>query len=305
MTAVAEIAAVIPTLGASPHLAACVEALRRDGGDRVEIVVVVQGAGAARRGSLEAKLGGTVDRWIAVDRNRGFTAGTNLGIAATDAPFVATVNDDAVVEPGWTAALLGALRQDAAVAAVQGVNVDWFDPEVVDGWGLAWNRWWQAVQEGHGTAAADAPWQPRPVFGVSATAALYRRSALDSVGGGFDEALESWYEDAELAVRLHAAGWQALCVPAARARHAGGATAGAMPARYRALLTGNRWLVVARMLGRRFWTAVPRLLARDLLDLARHPTTLPGVVRGWGRAARRLHRFAHREASRVPAGHAG
>lgn len=288
----AEIAAVIPTLGASLHLAACVRALRRDGGNGLEIVVVAQGVAPARLRELETELGPAVDRWIAVGANRGFAGGTDLGIAATHTPYVATVNDDAVVEPGWTAALLDALETDPGLAAVQGVNAGLSDPEVIDGWGLAWNRWWQAVQRGHGEPVTRAPPEPRDVFGVSATAAMYRRRALDAVGGGFDESLESWYEDVELAVRLRAAGWRALCVPAARARHAGGATGGAMPSRYRALLTGNRWLVVARMLGWRFWPAVPRLLARDLVDVARRPAALPGVAWGWARAARRLGRFA-------------
>jgi len=133
----------------------------------------------------------------------------------------------------------------------------------------------------------------REVFGVSATAALYRRSALAAVGG-FDERLGSWYEDVDLAVRLRAAGFRALHVPAARAFHAGGATARRRPWRYGALLTGNRWLVVARLLGRRFPAAVPRLLARDLRDLARHPSRTLAIKAGWLRALRHLPHWCHR-----------
>lgn len=293
MSAVAaDVAAVIPTLGTSPHLAACIAALRRDGGAAVEIVVVAQGLSAARNERLRDELGAAVDRWLVIAENRGFAGGTNRGIVATTAPYVATVNDDVVVEPGWTGALRHALADDPSLAAVQGVNVRWSEPAVIDGWGLAWNRWWQAVQRGYGEPVDSAPRAPRTLFGVSATAALYRRRALESAGGGFDQTLESWYEDADLAVRLRAAGWGARCVPVARARHAGGITGGTMAARYRALLTANRWLVVARLLGRRLPFAAPRLLTRDLLDLVQRPADLPGVAWGWGRALRRLPRFA-------------
>jgi GT2 family glycosyltransferase len=323
-----KVSAVVPTLGRSPHLAACLEALRADGGDGLEIVVVAQGPAAHEAAAL-------ADVWLELEGNRGFTGGTNEGIAAAAGEWLATVNDDALVEPGWVAALVAALEADPGAAAAQGSNVRMDEPAVVDGAGLGWNRGWQAVQLGHGEALdgkqaerIDEEWsrearataaspeeaseqtgegasgaaahggtgagaEPREVFGVSATAAVYRRSALAEVGL-FDEALVSWYEDVDLATRLRAAGWRALHVPGARARHAGGATGRRRPWRYGRLLYANRWLAVARLLGRRFPAAVPRLLARDLADLARRPLLAPAITAGWLRALRHLPAFAHR-----------
>ncbi len=332
------VSAVVPTLGGSPHLAACLEALRADGGAGLEIVVVAQGGWRA-----PAELRRRADRWIDLEENHGFAGGTNAGIEKATGAWIATVNDDAVVQPGWLAALVGALEADPEAAAAQGVNLRMQEPGVVDGAGLAWNGSWQAVQVGHGRAlaagwgeqisegrevravrlgggaaagggrraegaggaegvqraAADGgqsrptPAGAREVFGVSATAAVYRREALAAVGL-FDEGLGSWYEDVDLAVRLRSAGWRALVVPAARALHAGGTSGRRMPWRYGALLYGNRWLVVARMLGRRFPAAVPRLLARDLLDLVRRPGSLFAVKGGWLRALRHLPAWCHR-----------
>ncbi len=48
------------------------------------------------------------------------------------------------------------------------------------------------------------------IFGVSATAAVYRREALRAVASGgevFDPRLGSYYEDVDLAGRLRAAGF--------------------------------------------------------------------------------------------------
>lgn len=297
--------AVIPTLGTSIHLEACVDALRADGGDGVEIVVVAQPSrlGVHTLPRLTRELAPRVDRWLELPANRGFTGGTNAGIRASTAPWVATVNDDAVVRPGWSEALLETLESDPGGAAAQGVNLQMGDPrQRIDGFGLGWNRWWQAVQLGRGRERAalerELAAEPggteggrREVFGVSATAAIYRREALERVGA-FDERLVSWYEDAELAVRLRRDGWRAWSVPAALADHAGGTTGGRRPVRYGALLYGNRWLVVARLLGgRRFRRAVPRLLARDLRDLARRPSLAPAVLLGWLRAARYLRLY--------------
>lgn len=282
------VSAVVPTLGRSPWLVASLEALRRDGGDGVELIVVDQGEEAVE---LPA---GLADRVLRPGRNLGFADGTNLGIAAASAELIATVNDDALVEPGWMAALSRALESDPRVAAAQGVTLMMDRPDRADGCGIAWNRWWQAVQIGHGLPAPAATELPREVFGVSATVALYRRAALRAVapdGDVFDPRLISYYEDVELAGRLRAAGWRALLVPAARARHAGSATGGTMSRERWRLIYGNRWLAASRFLGAGFWPRVPWMLLRDVVDLARAAgggdgARAGGIAAGWARAVR-------------------
>jgi len=221
------------------------------------------------------------DRVIRPGRNLGFAAGTNLGIAESSRELVATVNDDVLVEPGWTARLVEALDLHPRAAAAQGVNLILDDPGLVDGCGLEWNRWGQAVQIGHGQPVPSLS-GPREVWGVSATAAVYRREALGDEP--FDPRLISYYEDVELAGRLRAAGWSALLVPAARAHHAGSVTGATLSRERWRLIYGNRWLVAR---GQPFW----RMAVRDLLDLARAVGTgdlsrAAGIPSGWARALR-------------------
>lgn len=312
------ISAIVPTLGRSPLLVPSLQALREDGGEALEIVVVDQGERAV---DLPA---GLADRVLRLPENRGFTGGTNAGLAAASGELLATVNDDLLVEPGWTAALAAALDREPRAAAAQGVNLRLDRPEVADGWGLAWNRAFQAVQLGHGKPALPADSPVREVFGVSATAALYRRASLDAVAlpGAqvFDERLGSYYEDADLACRLRAAGWTALAVPAARARHAGSATsaglagsatsailasAAALSRARWASLYGNRYLVTARLLGSRFWPRLPALAWRDGKDLlsalySGEWVQAGGIGAGWGRALSRLPAFARRGRPALP-----
>jgi GT2 family glycosyltransferase len=255
--------AVVPTLGRSPLLVPCLEALRREG---AEIVLVDQGETPTEIPP------GLADRVLRPGRNLGFAAGTNLGIAEAMGEWIATVNDDAVVEPGWLGALVSTLEVDPGAAAAQGVNLVWDRPEIADGCGLEWNRWWQAVQIGHGLPAPGSDSRVQEVFGVSATAAVYRREALRAVapdGAVFDPGLGSYYEDVDLAVRLRAAGWRALLVPAARARHAGSLTGQTLGRERWRLIYGNRYVVAARLLGRGFWWRLPVLAARDCIDLGR------------------------------------
>lgn len=281
------LSAVVPTVGRSPWLVECLEALRRQG-QGLEIVVVDQ---AESPMEVPPPL---VDRVLRPGKNLGFAGGANLGIAEAAGEFIAVVNDDAVVDDGWLDRLREAMSSDPQAAAAQGLNVRLDDPSVVDGAGIGWNRWWQAVQLGHGEPVKEES-ESREIFGVSATAALYRREALRTVtsqGEVFDSRLGSYYEDVDLAVRLRAAGWRSYLVPAARARHAG-SVSGAGLGRER-LVYGNRHLVLARHLGTGYWPRLPLLLLRDLGDLLRHPRRAPAILSGWGRAARRLPGFARR-----------
>jgi len=262
------VTAVIPTLGRSPWLIPCLEALRREG---VEIVVVDQS-----EQPLDLPL---ADQVIRPGKNLGFAAGTNLGIGASFREYVATVNDDALIEPGWTARLVEELDRHPKAAAAQGITLSM--DGLVDGCGIEWNRWGQAVQVGHGKPVPSLS-EPREVWGVSATAAIYRRAALGETP--FDPRLVSYYEDVDLAGRLRADGWSALLVPAARARHAGSATGGTMSRERWRLVYGNRWLVARRQ---PFW----RMAVRDLLDLGRAVGSgdlarAAGIPAGWLRAAR-------------------
>jgi len=275
------LSAVVPTLGASPLLIPCLEALRREG---AEIVLVDQGPAPA---PIPA---GLADRVLRPGRNLGFAAATNLGIAESSGSWIATVNDDAIVQPGWAAALIAALEADPKAAAAQGVNLILDRPDTADGCGIAWNRWWQAVQVGHGKPAPGPTGGVREIFGVSATAAIYRRAALAGKDV-FDPRLVSYYEDVDLAVRLRASGWRALLVPAARALHAGSLTGRTLSRERWRLVYGNRWRVAARHLGGGFWPRIPLLAARDGVDLGRallrgDRELAAGIASGWGLALR-------------------
>ena len=293
---------------------------------------------SARPGAIDGP-----PRIVELPRPAGFARAVNDGIAVGSGDWIALVNDDVVLEAGWARRLLEAAGAASRVAAAQGINLmaggeDDGEAARIDGAGLAWNRRWQAVQLGRGEtveawAQEAAHWvrrrprRPPPkaaskragrqagsarIYGVSATAAIYRRAALVEVSDAgdalrpFEERLDSYYEDVELADRLHGAGYGALVVPAARAEHAGALSSRSPRAARRRTrrVYANRLLVLARGLGRGFWPRLPVLLGRDVVDALRRPGTAPmpgdldppgpvGLVRAWGRALRLLPRFAH------------
>lgn len=302
------VSALVPTLGLSKWLEPCLEALRREGGDGLEIVLIFQGKelGSAEPGEQVFRMADTVVR---LGDNLGFAAANNVALAQARGQILALVNDDVVVEPDWLERLLAVLDEQPELASVQGLNVRFDDLHVIDGWGLGFNRNWQAVQLGVGQPASTAPAAVTEIFGVSATAALYRRAALEELAGArrqvFDERLFAYYEDVELAVRLRAAGHRACCVPGARARHVGSSSGKRLAWGSRQLIYGNRYLVFAGLLGRAFWWRLPRMLGTDLRDLLRALGRLDGqgamgILAGLLRAGLNGHRFVHSGAPAVP-----
>lgn len=295
---------IVPTLGRSPWLGECLRALRQDLGDTGRIIVVCQAT------ELPAEHAGLVDVVLACNEPRGFAAANNLALGHCRGPWVATVNDDVVVDRGWSGALLRCLEARPRAAAVQGIQRRLQDPSTLDGWGVGWNRHWQAVQLGHGRPLSAAPTAARQVFGVSATAAVYRRSALDDVvprrGEIFDPRLFAYYEDVHLAVRLRAAGHQAWMIPEATARHAGSTSGRQMAHGGLQWIYGNRLLVLMDMLGRRFLSQWARIVGRDVVDAWRHLqrkqwAAVWGIVVGHGRAFLRIPSFGRWGAPRIGA----
>jgi GT2 family glycosyltransferase len=200
--------------------------------------------------------------------NLGFAGGANAAFRLCTAPYVAIVNNDVVLDPDWLEHVQGALDRDDKLAAVQTIirtpdgRIDGAGIDVSDG---------TFRQIGHGKRVGD----PLSVaWGVSATATLYRASALGPAI--FDERLFAYYEDVELSARLREQGWRTAVLPVVKATHRGSATAHVLPHALR-LRTRNRYLV-ARMhpgAGR-----VRSLLWEDVKLLLKGRSSLRGIVEG-------------------------
>lgn len=171
------------------------------------------------------------------EENRGFAGGVNAGFARVEAPFVALVNNDVVLDPDWLAYVRAAMDRDGQLAAVQ--TIIRRPDGLIDGAGIDISDG-TFRQIGHGKSIGS----PLEVaWGISGTAALYRTAALGTTV--FDERFFAYYEDVELCARLRRDGWRLAVLPVVKATHHGSRSAGVLPDALR-LRTRNRYLV-ARM----------------------------------------------------------
>jgi len=203
---------VIPTLAADSALDECLRSLQRQTRRDFEVIVVDNSGKQLARHSPAAGWA----RIIENQRNLGFGAAVNQGLYASQAPYLAALNDDAVAHPGWIEALAGAMdaRPDVGMCASQ---VRLAGEELLDSAGMLICADGSSKQRGH----RQPPFrfsQPEEVLLPSASAALYRRAMLDQIGG-FDEDFFLYSEDTDLGLRARWAGWKCWYVPDAVVEH--------------------------------------------------------------------------------------
>ncbi len=198
--------------------------------------------------------------------------GVNAALRRSDAPFVALVNNDVVLDPDWLATVREAMHDETLAAAQTVIRLD---ADTVDGAGISVSDG-TIRQIAHG-APLDSPRAPfadprSPVWGLSATATLYRRELLQ-----FDERFFAYYEDAELSARLREGGWGLSVLPVAKATHRGSQSASRLGGDALRLRTRNRYWVARLHSGT---ARIGALLWEDVKLAFRGRTSLRGIIQG-------------------------
>lgn len=143
---------------------------------------------------------------IELEEARGYSAarGRNAGIEQAFADpaiaFIQVLDGDCALDPGWISAGTAALDADPDLGAVFG-QLRECNPD------LSIYSWMCDVEWA-------TPPGPSGVFGGSV---LFRAAALRAAGGYRTGMIAG--EDPDLAIRMRAAGWPLLCLPAAMATH--------------------------------------------------------------------------------------
>jgi GT2 family glycosyltransferase len=236
-----ECSVVVPVYGGEAFIATTLGALAEHTEGRLEVIVVDNASPDRAMSVVEQTTRGAMI--VRNERNLGFGAACNQGAARASAPLLCFLNSDAVVTEGWLDGLRRAIDADrGTVAAVpRYVEADGTVQEAgavltADGTGLLL---------GFGALPDDASHRFPRVVEYGSAACLVVRRAEFLAAGGFDPAFGLAYgEDADLALRLGAAGRRVRYAPEAVVVHARGASGGhrldALRAR-NAALAAARW----------------------------------------------------------------
>ncbi|MFT7464099.1 MAG: GT2 family glycosyltransferase, partial [Pseudohongiellaceae bacterium] len=172
--------------------------------------------------------------------NDGYAPAVAIGLAATDEPFVFTLNPDTVLEPDCLSLAGSALDADLRAGAVAPAVLQLNNPELLDASGIGLTSLMGQINWDHGLALRDTPPAPRQVLGPLGGAALWRRIALERAGG-FSHHFFLYWEDMDMALRLNRAGYICRTVPEARVHHEGSGIVGRWSSLNVFYMVRNHW----------------------------------------------------------------
>jgi GT2 family glycosyltransferase len=267
---------VIPNWNGRDFLPPCLDSLAKQSYQPLEIIVVDNASADGSQELLREQYPHV--RLIALPTNRGFTGACNAGIQAAGGAFIALLNNDTEVDPGWAQAVADAFARCPQAGAVASKMLLYHQRDTLhtagDGFttdGRAFNRGvWQKD-----TGQYD---EECFVFSACGGSSVYRREMLAEIGH-LDDDFFFLLEDVDLGWRAQLAGWRTLYTPHAIVYHHLSATGGGATASY---YDGrNSLLLLAKNLPYPLWRRYRRQIIRRQMHIAWE------ALRAWRGAAAR------------------
>jgi GT2 family glycosyltransferase len=276
---------IIVNYNGGEHLGRVLHSLQEDGRRDYEVIVVDN---ASRDGSAQHVA--TNFPWVRLMRNKvnlGFAAANNGAAHQARGDYLAFLNPDTEVEPGWLEALIGALQVQPDVGLVTAQVLLMHDRNRTNTCGNDMHltgftlcRALNAARHfGDGLTEVGA---------VSGAAFAMRRDLYEALGG-FDESFFLYMEDSDLSLRARLAGYRCLYVPPSLVYHDYRLCFGPQKTyyhernRYAMLLKTFRWPTLL--------TLVPALALGELVAwgfvLLHEPQRLGNKLRAYAWIARR------------------
>ncbi len=199
------VSVVVPTRNRAAYLAVALDSLSAQRIDVPYEVVVVDDGSCDATPTVAAR---RATRYERHERPRGPNAARNTGIAATNAPLVALVDDDVRAPAEWLAEMVAGAQRHAWAEALGGPIRASLEGPAPGACG----------REGAPITTLDLGGADRETDFVWSANMAIRRSALERVGG-FDEEVPIYGDEEEWLMRLHAAGGRVAYVAGAGLEH--------------------------------------------------------------------------------------
>lgn len=214
--------------------------------------------------------------------NRGFGMGNNLGARWANGDYLAFLNPDTVVEPGWLKALIAALEADplAGLATPKIMLLD--DPERINTCGNEMHFTGLTLCRGTGKDRTTFN-ALEEVNAISGAAFIIRRDLFEALDG-FDGSFFLYMEDTDISWRARLTGFKCIYVPSSVVYHAYTLRFGPSKTYYQ---ERNRYLMLLKNLHvLSLLVMLPALLLSEIVTwgfvLVRGPLRLGDKIRAYG-----------------------
>jgi len=219
-----KVSVVIPNYNGRGFLKDCLNSLRKQTLDELQILVVDNGS---NDDSCQFVLENYPEvQLIQMGSNTGFCGAVNEGIKKSEAPYVLLLNNDTEADNTFVEELYNGIQEDQNIFSCSGKMIQYFDRNKMDDAGDFYCALGWAFADGKGKPI-DNYNQSRDIFFSCAGAAIYRKSILDEVGY-FDETHFAYLEDADIGYRARICGYKNRYIPSAVVYHVGSGTSGSI-----------------------------------------------------------------------------
>ncbi len=220
---------IIPNWNGAHHLPVCLDALRDQTYPHLEIIVVDNASTDDSRSLL-------ADRYpevtvIPLSENRGFTGACNAGMQTAHGEFLALLNNDTQVDPGWAVAVVEAFGRHPEAGLIASKMLLFNERDRFHTAGDLYRVDGRLINRGVWERDEGQYDQEDYVFSACGGSSAYRRELLDQIGLLDDDFFFSC-EDMDLAWRAQLAGFRCVYTPQAVVYHHLAATGGGVTASY-------------------------------------------------------------------------
>jgi len=215
------VSVVVLNYNGKHHLKTCLDSLLRTDYPRFEIILVDNGS---TDGSVEfVQQNYPMVKLVRLRKNLYAAGGFMVGALVAKGEYVALLNNDIEVDPGWLKALMKYMVKMPWVAAADPKYKYFYQRDLFENSAAA-GRWIDYFGNNctRGVWEVDRGRYDRPSY-IMCASTLFRRDVLLRIGN-FDVTYLFGYEDADVTWRIYLAGYKALYVPEAVIYHKAGGT---------------------------------------------------------------------------------
>ena len=215
-----KITVVIPNFNGIQYVERCLDSLKRQTFSEFDVIFVVNGSVDGSRELTEEKYPWV--RVIALAENTGFCKAVNIGIEATQTPYVVLLNNDTEAEPDILLELYRGIERKKNAFSAAARMLQFHDRGKIDDAGNYYNCLGWAFALGKGKPEEKYK-KERKIFASCGGAAIYRTELVKQLGG-FDEDFFMYAEEEELSWRIKKRGEKIYNIPQAKIIHLEGET---------------------------------------------------------------------------------
>jgi glycosyltransferase involved in cell wall biosynthesis len=249
---------IIKALNEERHIAACIEAALREAASVGGEVVLVDSLSTDRTVEIASRYPIRIVQFANIE-DRGCGAAVQLGYQHAEGEFIYVLDGDMILKPDFLGLALAVLRADTALAGVGGRLADTSVLTASD------------HKRAQTASRLRAPLDVEELGGGG----LYRQAAIEAVGYLAHRWLPA-FEEAELGMRLRAAGWRLRRLPDTAVTHNGHAESdlGMMRRLWRNRRAHAGGMLLRAALGTAWWKAACRKQWHVLLTFVLHGLAL-------------------------------